>query len=1209
MSTEDVIEESSSSGFDHLMLQIDAVCLKFEAEWAPESALAQVTGLLTEFKSEKAKSRLFRELVATDCELRTRRRLDLIPDSFADVFPRYAKEVQGAVSLWKETEFAFLREQNQARFDSLPERIGEFTIVREVGRGGSSVVFEAIQPELDRRVALKTFVLNPVRSLEQRQRFALEVKAASLLEHENIVAVYVSGESEGLLYYAMQFVDGVSLHHLVNQHADPDAENGSGIPGWKLDSFQAAKIIAQATSALEYAHQQGVLHRDVKPSNLLLDKSGNVRLTDFGLAQLAGSDSQLTATGNVVGSLRYLPPEAFDGVRDARSDVYGLGLTLYELLTLQPAFPEKDRSKLIPRIQEFDVRSPRQIDKTIPRDLETITMKAMAPDSSDRYASAREFGDDLQRFLAGEPILARPVTWIERTSKWLRRRPGVTALSATVGVLLILGIPAFLLMWQGRELDRVRTKNELAEVELREKRASADAEWEHARAEGAAEARADAEYAMLINSVQRAIDAGEAWTAGERLFQFEYELEEAKAAGRNVTDRRGWEWHHLKGLLNQATISIVDQGLEVSALRFSPNEEKFVFVGQYVVNEQLVGAAVKLRDTATGDLVKTIANGKEVFADAAFCPDGSTLATISLHSEESGFTGWVRLWDVDSGKELQSRKLVDDFPKKVLEHHGIKRKLPQISFESSGKLLVTSSPVIAFDSATLEPKWKQEGDRFFADRGAITIFKQDAARRHDVKTGEPLSESTKSIFPTDFCLQPNGEQSLQVCQGRDNMSLCVSRDSELQESGTFSVPRSYWTSFAPDGQSIVRSEIDGDLVFQAPKGESSVIRRLVGHMFPVHQGAFTRAGDRLITASRNGTIKIWDLNSINDNKVAFDIPDARGDAVESLAFNPTGNRIHFASSNYRLRPFSGSAQIDGTNLMTLSLDTTNCIFWPRHDISYSPDGSLLAAPAKEDSRPESSKQLVRASASGRIHVWVTETNEILKTIEIGNENSITATAISQDNQSLAIAVLSHPEDGEPEKYTPRIGVVSVAESSKSIVRWLPIETEMVGCLKFIRNDEWLAVADNYGGVVLCPIKGDQETERLAESRLSGSVGGAVIDVDPSGTLLAAARVQEQLVRVYDIPSKMLKYESNLAISPCSIRFSPEGERLAVAGQRSIVRLLATESGHTLLTLDGRSDLLGASPGTSIKVVFSPDGRRIATQALDGRITVWTGSKE
>ena len=1199
MNSESAIEESSSD-YDQLILQIDAVCLKFESDWSPESAVIQMDAILAGFGSERLKPRLFRELVATDCELRTRRQIELTPGIFAESFPQYSDEVEAAVDLWNQSEIEYRRETHRIGFDALPQRIGEYEIVRELGRGGSSVVLEAIQPELDRRVALKTFILNPVRALEQRQRFALEVKAASSLEHEHIVSVYHSGENDGLLYYAMQYVDGDNFHNIIRHDAEAREGQQDGSSGF-LKPRRCAQAIAQATTALDYAHRQGVLHRDIKPSNLLLDKSGDVRLTDFGLAQLAGSDSQLTATGNVVGSLRYLPPEAFDGIRDERSDVYGLGLTLYEMLTLQPAFPDKDRSRLVPRIQEFDVRAPRQIDDSIPPDLETITMRAMAPDPADRYASARDFGDDLKRFLAGKPIYARAVTPVERALKWLRRNPGVAALSALVGMILLLGIPALLLMWQGWELDRVRASRELAEVKFREARAAAEAERERARAEGAAAARADAEYTMLINFAQQSIEAGNYAAASQRMTQYFDELKRSQLHDEGALDRLGWEWEYLLRLLNQARVTVKEDASSISRLRMSPNEKQLLVVGQRVNAQVLYGGVVKLRDASFGDLIKTIADCDEIFSDAAFSPDGSTLATISLHQKELGFNGWLRVWDVESGEELCSRKLVDDFPEKLLLSSGIKRKLPQIEFDASGETLITSAPIVAFDVQTLEPEWKQDGERFYllgADE--VVIFTGRHARRHDVKTGKPLAKSTQTVSPpTDFCLGPNKAQSLQAVQVRTNRSLCELRDKDLKASGKFHIPRSYWTSFTPDCKSMIRSELGGDMVIQALENGAAAERRLIGHHSPVHLGVFNRAGDRLITGSRNGTIKIWEFNRTNAQKMTMDIPNVSGQPVESLTFNGAGDRIHFASSSFYNRELCGSVQVDGTGLQQCQLETTNFIHWPRNDIGYSHDGSLLAAPAREAKRLEPKRKLVQASSSGRINIWSTDTNEILQTIELGSGGFVTGAAFSQNKQWLAIARRSYSDQG----FQSSIAVAPVGASSDTPIRWLSVEQE-ISCLQFIRNDRWLAMSEDSGGVIFLPIDGDGEAQRIADPLSLNQPSSTTVDVDSTETLVAVSSLHGQSVRVFDIATRSLKYETSVARGPCSVCFSPDGRRLAVVGQDSIAHLLDSKSGHILLTLDGRSDTREASPGTSIKVVFSQDGSRIATQGLNGRITVW-----
>ena len=192
----------------------------------------------------------------------------------------------------------------------------------------------------------------------------------------------------------------------------------------------------QVADALEYAHRQGVLHRDIKPSNLLLDATGTVWVTDFGLAK-ADDQQNLTHTGDILGTLRYMPPEAFDGKADARGDVYSLGLTLYELLALRPAFDEKDRNRLIKQVTTTEPPRLDRLNRQVPRDLETIVHKAIDRDPAHRYAAAGELAADLQRFLDDEPIQARRVSPAERFLRWCRRNPAVAGLLAAVAILLV----------------------------------------------------------------------------------------------------------------------------------------------------------------------------------------------------------------------------------------------------------------------------------------------------------------------------------------------------------------------------------------------------------------------------------------------------------------------------------------------------------------------------------------------------------------------------------------------------------------------------------------------------------------------------------------------------------------------------------------------------------------------------------------------------
>lgn len=358
---------------------------------------------------------------------------------------------------------------------TVPKEIGEFTIVREIGRGGMGVVYEAVQESLARRVALKVLSLPGLTSAKHLERFRFEAKAAARLQHRHIVPVFGVGECAGMHYYAMQYIAGQSLHevlaalrsgtcgqareHETDLPESTDATNDAAIvagqqllnggrPG-KAFYCAAARIGLQAAEALAYAHHEGLLHRDIKPSNLLLDASGNVWVTDFGLAKIEGIDG-LTETGDFFGTLRYMAPERLEGALDRRSDVYSLGATLYELLTRQIFFETKSHAQLVDHILHEAPPAPSRFDRSMPRDLETIVLKAIAKEPAARYRTAEEMAEDLRRFLADKPILARRPAASEQFVRWCRRNPIVASLAGTVGALLIGAV--VLLSWSNARI-------------------------------------------------------------------------------------------------------------------------------------------------------------------------------------------------------------------------------------------------------------------------------------------------------------------------------------------------------------------------------------------------------------------------------------------------------------------------------------------------------------------------------------------------------------------------------------------------------------------------------------------------------------------------------------------------------------------------------------------------------------------------------------
>lgn len=322
------------------------------------------------------------------------------------------------------------------------KKLGDYRVIREIGRGGMGVVYEAIQEALNRHVALKVLSSGPHTPESLLERFRREARLAAKLHHGNIVPVFGVGSDGGVLYYAMQFIDGqgldVVLREVKRQRIvstvvaanDPtnDNTNNSEVSTsiarlGRTDYYRnVARIGAEAAEALAHAHDNGVLHRDIKPSNLMLDTKGHLWITDFGLAKADDVDD-LTQPGDFLGTLRYMAPERFGGQSDARSDVYSLGATLFELVAFEPAFPGQDRAILTQAITQGSHPPLRAFDRAVPRDLETIINTAMTSDVDRRYSSADALASDLRHFCDGEPIRARQPNVIERVSKWARRNP------------------------------------------------------------------------------------------------------------------------------------------------------------------------------------------------------------------------------------------------------------------------------------------------------------------------------------------------------------------------------------------------------------------------------------------------------------------------------------------------------------------------------------------------------------------------------------------------------------------------------------------------------------------------------------------------------------------------------------------------------------------------------------------------------------------
>ena len=424
---------------------------------------------------ESARERDPVEQLADEFVSRCRRGETPSISDYVTCYPQYAEQIEALFPTVAMMEQYRAQEESRRRAEirtgesaAVDEHLGDFRIVREIGRGGMDIVYEAEQKSLARRVALKVLPKHVLLLEKDRRRFQREAQTAARLRHTNIVPVFGMGQHDGLHYYVMPLVRGVGLDEVIDELCTGGSGENLGaivqtlvtrkgsppMPGDPPLSVAAndkstkrngqhwsmvARVGIQAAEALDYAHRQGTLHRDVKPSNLLADENGLVCVADFGLAR-AIDQSDASRTSEVVGTPRYVAPEQLSGTADARSDIYSLGQTLYELLTLRSALGSSDdRLRCSDSSRPDEPVPPRKLNVDTPRDLDTILLKCLAHQPEKRYLNAAALADDLRRLLDGRPILARPITWPQRAARWCQRNPAMAAMS-TLAVLLLVAV-------------------------------------------------------------------------------------------------------------------------------------------------------------------------------------------------------------------------------------------------------------------------------------------------------------------------------------------------------------------------------------------------------------------------------------------------------------------------------------------------------------------------------------------------------------------------------------------------------------------------------------------------------------------------------------------------------------------------------------------------------------------------------------------------
>ena len=636
-----------------LARRVDRACDRFESAW-----LAHEPVRIEEFLescADEDRLALLRELIALEVYYRRRAGESCQPEDYASRFSNLDPAWLLAVTSTSTSEASSGPASSAPATEGIGEAtqgfegtssgtgaprsplqkvryFGDYELRSEIARGGMGVVYEARQVSLNRVVALKMILAGQLASPADVQRFRTEAENAASLDHPNIVPIYEVGEHRGQHFFSMKLIKGGSL--------------AAAVLGWQ-GSFsnanaprRAATIVGTIARAVHYAHQRGILHRDLKPANVLLDAQGEPHVTDFGLAKRLKEESGLTHSNAIIGTPSYMAPEQASGHGKrltTATDVYALGTIIYELLTGQPPFKAASALLTITKVVNEDPVAPGQLVPGVSRDLEVICLKCLRKEPAERYLSALALAADLDHYLAGEPISARPLHAWERGVKWVRRRParaglagvGLVAVLATIGLCVAQFYNARLATanFQLQETsDHLAMANiQLADSSEKVKKALLDAQAERTRARRYL-------YVSQLTLAERARQEGQIG----RMMQL---LRSVIPENPDQEDLRGFEWYHLWRLHHGEQSRLRGHTEAVTAVAFSA-DERFLASGS-------TDRTVKLWDIATGKEIFTLHGHAKSVTCLVFSPDSKRLVSGSADSR-------VTVWDTATGNELRS---------------------------------------------------------------------------------------------------------------------------------------------------------------------------------------------------------------------------------------------------------------------------------------------------------------------------------------------------------------------------------------------------------------------------------------------------------------------------------------------------------------------------------------------------------------------------